>query len=245
MTMKNKNVIAVQNIIRNLEIKSLKNHEVIANLIRAFGLVQWGPSVFGKDELFKNPSVEMVGIYQVPSQLAKALVYLSEFKINSYCEIGIFQGGSFLFISEYLRRFNPEIQCTGIDPTNYLNDEIRAIIDMEEFLCFRSITSDQMAGQRFDLVFIDGDHTAKWVAKDWENLGRRAKICIVHDIQEVSCPDIIAFWKKIKNRDSVEFLDYTSAIPLQGIGIIHNREFKANYETDPSRDAVHAAPSQR
>jgi hypothetical protein len=218
--MKNKNIIAVRNLIRSMDIESLKNPEVVANLVRAFGIVQWGPDVFGQDEVFKNHSGDMAGIYQTPDQIGKALVYLSKFRINSYLEVGVFQGGNFLFVSEYLRRFNPDIQCTGIDPTGYLNDEIRAIIETELFLSYKAIDSDQLAGQEFDLVFIDGDHTAEWAKRDFENVGRHAKICMFHDIQEISCPDIVAFWKTVKGKKGVEFLDHTSSEPSQGIGII-------------------------
>ena len=218
--MKNKNIIAVRNLLRCLDIESLKNPEVVANLVRAFGIVQWGPDAFGKDEIFKNQSADMAGMYQTPDQIGKALVYLSNFKINSYLEVGVFQGGNFLFVYEYLRRFNPEIRCTGIDPTGHLNDEIRAIIETELFLSFKAITSDQLAGQEFDLVFIDGDHTAEWAKRDFENVGRHAKICMIHDIQEASCPGVVEFWETIKGKKAVEFLDHTSEKPSQGIGII-------------------------
>jgi len=39
--MKNKNIVAVRNLIRCLDIESLRNPEVVANLVRAFGLVKW------------------------------------------------------------------------------------------------------------------------------------------------------------------------------------------------------------
>jgi hypothetical protein len=219
---KNKNIIAVQNLIRVLDPVSLKTPEVVANLVRAFGIVQWGPPVFGDDEPFKNPSEDMAGMYQTPNQIADALVYLSELNIQSYCEIGVFQGGNFLFVSEYLRRFNPEIRCLGIDPTGFLNDEIRGIIEKEPWLSFRAATSDDLAGQEFDLVFIDGDHSVEWVRKDWENVGRFAKTCMIHDIQEVSCPGVVEFWETIKGEKSITFIHCTSEKPSQGIGIIHN-----------------------
>ena len=219
--MKNKNIIAVQNLLRCLDTGSLRNPEVVSNLVRTFGLVQWGPPVFGNDEIFKNRLADMAGIYQTPDQISKALVYLTDYPINSYLEIGVFQGGNFLFVSEYLRRFNPEIKCLGIDPTGYLNDEIQEIIEKEPWLSFKRITSDKLFGQKFDLVFIDGDHMEEWVRGDFENVGRHARICMIHDIQETMCPDVVRLWTSIKTEDSIEFLDHTSSVPLQGIGIIH------------------------
>lgn len=221
--MKNKNIVAVRNLIRSLDLTSLRNPEVVANLIRAFGIVQWSVTgAFGDDEVFKNQTVEMAGIYQTPAQTAKALVYLSRFKINTYLEIGVFQGGNFLFMAEYLKRFNPKIQCCGIDPTGYLNDEIRAIIETDLYLSYKAITSDELKGQAFDLCFIDGDHSGEWVKRDFENVGKFAKICMIHDIQESSCPEVVAFWETVKGKKPVTFLDYTSNQPSQGIGIIHN-----------------------
>lgn len=225
--MNNKNIIVVRNLIRTLDMVSLKNPDVVANLVRAFGIVQWGPPAFGEDEKFKNSSADMAGMYQTPDQIAEALIYLSGFEINSYLEIGIFQGGTFLFVSEYLRRFNPGIKCLGIDPTGYLNDEIREIIEKEIWLTFKSVTSDKLIGQEFDLVFIDGEHTAEWAKADWENAGKHAKICMIHDIQEMSCPGVMQVWEEIKGKRPVTFLAHTSEHPSQGIGIIHKKGEKA------------------
>jgi hypothetical protein len=93
--MKNKNIIVVQSLIKQLDLDTLKRPEIVTDLIRAFGIVQWGPDAFGNDEKFKNATEDMAGIYQTPDQTAKALVYLSDFKINNYLEIGVFQGGNF------------------------------------------------------------------------------------------------------------------------------------------------------
>ncbi len=225
MIISNKNIQAVRSLIRCLSTESLKNPEVVANLVRAFGIVQWGPPVFGQDEAFKNQSVDMAGIYQTPGQIGKALVYLSKFKINSYLEIGVFQGGNFVFVSEYLKRFNPEIKCYGIDPTNFLNPEIKEIIESEKFMSFKSAISDQIKGTKFDLVFIDGDHSAEWIKRDFENVGKLAKICMFHDIQEKSCPDVKVFWDNLDG-NKIEFLDSNAIPKVQGIGILHKKGIK-------------------
>ncbi|OPY74914.1 MAG: hypothetical protein A4E65_03691 [Syntrophorhabdus sp. PtaU1.Bin153] len=226
--MTNKNIITVTNLIKMLDRETLRNHDVVVNLIRSFGLVQWGPPVFGADEVWKNHSQDMAGIYQTPAQMAKALVYLSAFEINSYAEIGVFQGGNFLFVSEYLRRFNPEIVCVAIDPTNYLNPEVKEYIGNNAWMTFKATTSEGVKGGRFDLVFIDGDHSAEWVRRDWDNLGQYAKICMIHDIQETSCPAVTAFWGGMDRvgKTVIECLDHSSPVPLQGIGIIHDQKLK-------------------
>ena len=215
--MRNKNLIPVRNLLRTLDVNSLRNPEVVANLVRCFGIVQWGPPVFGDEEQFKNADSSIVGIYQTPNQIAKALVYLSDYEISSYCEIGVFHGGNFLFTSEYLRRFNPAISCVAIDPTNFLNPEIAALIEEENYLRFFPITSGDISWSKLSLCMIDGDHTAEWVRKDWENIGQHADICMIHDIQEWSCPAVGDFWKELKEqepeRKTAEFLEHTSAMP--------------------------------
>lgn len=214
----NKNVEVVRSLIRNLELRELTKPQIVADLIRAFGIVQWGPAVFGDDEKYKNTHTEMAGIYQTPDQMAKALVFLSAYKINTYCEIGVFQGGNFIFVTEYLKRFNPELEGVAVDPTDFLNPQIKEIIDTDPNLSFLAATSQKLTGFRFDLCMIDGDHSEFWVNEDWNNVGRQAKICMIHDIAENSCPDVRNFWAKVKvNNTAVEFI---SALPLQGIGII-------------------------
>lgn len=221
--MNNKNIIAVRNLIRALDCENLKNPEVVANLIRAFGIVAWGPPAFGDEEIFKNHNENMAGIYQTPPQLAGALVYLSEFEINSYLEIGVFQGGNFIFVSEYLRRFNPGIKCFGIDPTFFLNPEIAAIINQEDWLSFEHATSVEKAKQKYDLVFIDGEHHYGWPVTDWHNVGIYAKVCVFHDAQDVTCPEVVDLWESVKSepgRTTAEFFDHSTPEPTQGIGIV-------------------------
>jgi hypothetical protein len=221
--MKNKNILAVQNLLGCLDFESLKNSEVIANLIRAFGIMNWGPHTAGPEITFINQSGASIG--QTPDQIAKMLIYLSKFKIDSFCEIGVMHGGNFLFCSEYLRRFNPSIQCLGVDPTNYLDSEIREIIERETWLTFKSVTSDGITGMAFDFVFIDADHVAPWPERDWQNVGRFAKICGFHDLQDPMWPDVAVLWRTLNDtkKKKIEFLDDASGCKSHGIGIIHGK----------------------
>jgi hypothetical protein len=225
--MKNKNIPAVQNLIRCLPLDSLKNPEVVANLVRAFGIVAWGPRTIGPEVRFINP--DNAGIAQTPDQIAKCLVYLSQFKINSFCEIGIYFGANLLFCSEYLRRFNPDIKCLGVDPTGFLDSDIKELIDKEIWITLKPMTSEDLKGEKFDYVFIDGDHVQPWVQMDWQNLGQHAKICGFHDLQDPGWPDVAQYWNTLKgNKDKVmvEFLDDLSNMKTHGIGIIHNKDIE-------------------
>ncbi len=221
--MKNKNIVVVQNLLRNLPLAVLKDAEVVANLVRAFGIMDWGHT--------SGPEARFIGqgatLGQTPDQIAKLLVYMSAFKLDSFCEIGIYYGANFLFCSEYLRRFNPGIQCLGIDPTGLLDDEILIIINTEMWLIHKSVTSDEIKGQAFDFVFIDAEHNAPWPKKDYENLGQYAKFCAFHDLQEPLWPDVGVLWetlKKVPGKAMVEFLDDPSEQKTHGIGLIYNKE---------------------
>ena len=221
--MKNKNIIPVQNILQNLDEKSLQDYKVIANLVRIFGLMPWvhyGMTMAGPETDYINPP-DVAAIGQTPDQIAKALVYLSDFEIKSYCEIGLYFAGNFVFVSEYLKRFNPEIKCMGVDPTNHVCPEIREIVELSDWMQFATVTSDQIAGRKFDLVMIDGDHSTGWITKDWENVGKHSKICMFHDLQESLWPDVGAFWAGLKGKKA-EFLDTWADRKTHGIGIIHN-----------------------
>ena len=70
-------------------------------------------------------------------------------------------------------------------------------------------------------MFIDGEHSAPWPAKDWENVGKHASICMFHDIQEALWPDVAAFWATLKGGKKVEFLDTWKDRKTHGIGLIH------------------------
>jgi len=133
---------------------------------RSYGIVAWGPRTIGPEVQFINP--DNIGMAQTPDQVAKMLVYLSQFKINSFCEIGIYHGANLLFCSEYLRRFNPDIKCFGVDPTNYLDPDIRDFIGKELYITLKSMTSEDMKGEKFDFVFIDGDHVQPWSQQDYQ-----------------------------------------------------------------------------
>jgi hypothetical protein len=222
----NRNIKPVLNILRTLDVASLKNYEVVANLVRLFGIMPWvlAGTVEGPEVEYVNPPY-VAAIGQTPDQIAKALVYLSDYKINSYCEIGIYYAGNFLFVSEYLRRFNPGIQCLGVDPNNYVSQEIRERVELSDWMRFATVTSEQIVGRKFDLVLIDGDHSAPWPGKDWENVGKYANICMFHDLQDSLWPDVVAFWGTLKGK-KVEFLDTWEGRVTHGIGLIHNKEVK-------------------
>ncbi len=187
--------------LRESPIKWLKDENYVVNLIRLFGLADnLKISPYGEDNIYINNP----GIYQVPEQWSKLLIFLSDFKLESYLEIGVFNGGNYLFTREYLKRFNPDIETFGLDIDHqYLNSDIQKLVTGLVIG-----TSETNKGKQFDFVFIDAMHTYEWVTKDWQNIGQYAKICAFHDINDKTLPDMARFWNELKkDKNYIEFLD--------------------------------------
>ena len=54
-------------------------------------------------------------IWQYPNQFSKYLYLLSNYKINSYIEIGCRWGGTFVLTNEFLKKHNTIIKSVAID----------------------------------------------------------------------------------------------------------------------------------
>ena len=138
------------------------------------------------------------GCWQVPEELASLILFLKDKNIQSFLNIGTFNGLTFNLVSKYIKLFNKNAQCISIDPINH--DPVQ-----EHGLIYESKTSDAFARKPFDFVFIDGDHTYKCVAQDFINVGRYAKFCVFHDIKDkyiraMPCGGVTKFWNEIKKQ---------------------------------------------
>ena len=72
--------------------------------------------------------------------------------------------------------------------------------------------------EKFDIIFIDGDHSYEGVKKDYDNslpLLNNNGYIIFHDIASRGCPGVVRIWDEIKNEKSIEFVDSDTC----GIGI--------------------------
>jgi len=173
--------------------------------------------------------------WQYPSQFAKLLVTLSQQKINTYLEIGTQHGGNFIIITEYLKKFNPEIKCYAIDPYYYLmldlyvneiNSNAEYILDFANSKRFIDISNIN-----WDVVSIDGDPSFEGTTQTYNLIKKNAHIIIINDIVNDLCPGVGSLWnilKKIyaKNSKVEEFTDqYEDIVQKQnkkylGIGLI-------------------------
>lgn len=160
------------------------------------------------------------GLWQHPEEFAELCLILKTHKINSFLNVGTFNGYSFKFLSDFLNRYQ-KTECITIDPINHnpiLDDRFK----------YLNATSKDFTGQKFDLVFIDGDHEYSSVKEDYENVGQYAKICIFHDIKDEFCikrsnggPP--RFWNEIKDDSCFEIFADKKPLPYtMGIGIKFN-----------------------
>jgi hypothetical protein len=196
------------------------------NAICEFGLItDAGATTYGEEKAYMNKDRAELGVYQTPVQFASLLEEIATQPIKSYAEIGIFRGGTFLFMSTLLKLKNPKVKLLAIDPTSKQADTFihpDALPYIEKYHHFG--TSDDFKGKKFDLVFIDGDHSYDWLKRDYENMGQHAKICIIHDINEPSCPDVKRFWDELKpklqGKKILQFTDSAGGVKTQGIGVI-------------------------
>lgn len=196
--------------------------EEIERVICDFGLVYWPPANnYGEWAAYMCEDRLDLAVYQTPRQFAGAIHELLKYKLNSYIEIGIFSGGSYLIMCEFLRLRNPGIRTVGVDiSTQYMKPET-----IPYLTGLHIGTSADFRGQRFDLAFIDGDHSYEGVKTDYQNIGPQTKIVMFHDINESSCPGVVRFWNEVKGIKSFKEYTYqTNGKAVQGIGLLFNQE---------------------
>jgi len=179
-----------------------------------------------------------IKFWQYPNQLSGLITLLRDKEINSYFEIGVRWGGTFIIMSEVFRSKNPHMALYAndfIDPSNILdtyqnkfqgNPFLYLQHDSNYVYLFYDLGSKILKPvPQIDCVFIDGCHLYWCVKEDYQralNLG--AKYIIFHDIVSVSSHPTRVIWKEIKkkHRKTYEFTDQYDSVKgtYMGIGVI-------------------------
>lgn len=200
----------------------------LLELIRHVGLVPIPEAerTYGPDAEYINGSQQ--GLIQIPAEFAEWLLLLREVKPRSYLEIGCFNGASIALVAAYLRRFVPDARVVTCDifPAFLFHAEANAVAPIEYAV---GQTSYAFRDQPFDAVFIDGDHSFEWAWADYQNVGRAAQLCALHDVnnapyRQLHLGGVCEVWEQIKAREAgpgvkitEHFLHPSEA--LMGIGV--------------------------
>ena len=199
----------------------IRDEEVLLGIVRGIGLRYDNRGLYGDEVVHMNWTHN--GLWQTPKQLVGAMLLLAEHRIESFLEVGTHSGYTFAVLAAYLHRLNPELRALTIDPFDYFRhyEAIRAVLPIE----YRHCTSEDLRGQAFDCVLIDGDHTYEAVCRDYENVGRFARICLFHDINDdhVGQQHVPRCWRELVQRgefsESHELLDCPPGMRVMGIGV--------------------------
>jgi len=218
-------VLAVMRRIASAPLHDLSSIDWLVALIREAGLVPIpdAAATYAGDEGFINGTQQ--GLIQLPREFARWLLLLREHRPASYLEIGCFNGATACLAAAYLRRFVPGARCVTCDlfPAFVFAEEARALTPIEYAV---PRTSFDFRGETFEAVFIDGDHSFEWAWADYVNVGRAARLCALHDVnnapyRELHLGGVCGVWQRIKEAESgtfVEIFEHPEA-DVMGIGV--------------------------
>jgi hypothetical protein len=227
-------------LIRDSTLSQLTSDEYMVDLIAKLGLYphqDWSRAQFPK-ELWPSCG-QGLGIWQYPSQFGRYLAFLGRLhkSIQSYLEIGVAGGGTFVTTMEYLRKLNPSVKGIGIDPAllghviesgksipTPFHSITKTYMDDSNHNCqfllgyshqvIPSALRRNMIPSVVDLVLIDGDHGYAGCNADYDMVKLFANIIVFHDIVNDDCSGVVEIWHGLKNFyplseefDFYEFID--------------------------------------
>lgn len=208
-------------------ISRLLDETFVANEIRDVGLVFDSRTPYGADNVYMGRAAD--GLWQMPMQLARCLVELSNYDIKSIIEIGTWSGWTISFVTAYLLRFNPLLHSSTVDTGAGfgLVDAVARSLPIQ----FHVGTAARFKGTVFDLALIDGDHSYDAVGADFDVVGKPAGLCVIHNINDkyveqnhLNNGGAPRLWRELKvsARDSefCEFIDHSAGDRVMGLGLI-------------------------
>eukprot|EP01037_Dinobryon_pediforme_P017961 gene17961-18196_t len=158
-------------------------------------------------------------LLQLPCQVAPFLAWLADNArgIETYLEIGVRWGGTFILITEWLRRFSPEFRrAAALDPADMsplVREYIRLSsedpddrgVDINYIQEYSTSEPARIAVMKLkpDFVFIDGDHGDEGVSHDYELIRDGAKMIMFHDICAPNWPGVGRVWRRVLRETSV------------------------------------------
>ena len=213
---------------QNAPVAKLHELEWVYGVVCSVGLA----ILFPPEEIYADEADLMLGsrqgITQYPREFARWLLLLGESNVNSYLEIGCYNGATACLASAYLHRLNPGLRAVTADITPWFifHPLVRDLIPLEYHV---PKTSFDFRAERFDAVFIDGDHSFPWALADFRNAGEEARLCGLHDVksryffENELVGGVSAVWELVK-RDyagpGIEFIElFDHPAEYFGIGV--------------------------
>jgi len=205
--------------IETATLEKLKDIHYVADLIRQVGLVEDFRPLYGNESVnqlhvYGNRTlaegVGSAGMYQLPLQMACALVHLSDLNITTFLEVGIYTGWTGVFMTAYLSRFQPDFRSTGVDIADFQSPCVKQAMsalsrDYVEISADATVGTPQLLSaadslrddELIDLCFIDGDHSYEGVHHDVQALHASCKYMMLHDVIDRDCPGVRQQWQEL------------------------------------------------
>lgn len=207
--------------------EELQDVDRLTRLVGAAGLAHDPRGLYGADEVYCNRIPR--GLWQIPRQVARFLVFLSRRDVRTVLEIGTFTGYTFAVVMTYLSRFYSGAVGVTVDIADAR--PARAVATGRFSGRFARGTAADFAGEVFDLCMIDADHSYDAVQADYEMVGARARLCMFHDINDQFVEEfpgnaggVPRFWRELKARRPAptlhEFCCHTEGRSVMGIGVV-------------------------
>ncbi len=139
--------------------------------------------------------------WQYPNQFAPYLAFAASLGIDSYLEIGVRHGGTFLITVEAL----------GVrDAVAVDIDRVPALDARPGVMFVRADSRSRrfkrlVASRTFDLVLIDGNHAYDAVASDLATVRDHARAIALHDIVDQASPGVRRVWSELRASGAGEF----------------------------------------
>ena len=213
--------------IQRAPLDDLRSPDWLTATLREVGLVPIPESEVTYEGEEDHLNASQQGLIQLPREFARWLILAGGHRPASYLEVGCFNGATASLAAAYLARFNPALVATTIDiwPAFLFYEEVRALVPLRYEVGWTSF--DLRGHAPFECVFIDGDHSFEWAWADWNNVGRAAKVCAIHDVnnapyRELHLGGVCGVWELVKREEPaaefVEIFEHPSR-EIMGIGV--------------------------
>jgi hypothetical protein len=177
-------VLAAIRSFQGAPVANLHKLDWVYDVVCSVGLSALFPpeEVYADEAHLMNSSSQ--GITQYPREFARWLILLGQSPVNTYLEIGSYNGATACLATAYLHRLNPALRAITADVTPWFifHPLVKSLIPLESHV---GKTSYDFQAQPFDAVFIDADHSFQWALADFRNVGEGARICGMHDVRNL------------------------------------------------------------